>query len=122
GAYVDWTQSTQTVSAARGELNLELVIGSRDAKVNGRNVRMDVPAMTIAGNTMVPLRFVSESLGGSVDWDSQTRTVSIESSDQTTTEPVDRENRAAHRTWKPRVDSITHNLDDNMLGAGQMFR
>src|ERR1044071_2293810 len=44
GAYVDWTQSTQTVSASRGDLNLELVIGSRDAKVNGRNVRMEVPA------------------------------------------------------------------------------
>lgn len=122
GAYVDWDPATQTVLATRGDLVLELNIGSRNARVNGRNVRMDVPAMTISGNTMVPLRFVSESLGVTVAWDNRTRTVSIESSDQTASVPVDRENTAAHRSWRPRVESVTHNMTDNMLASGQRFR
>src|SRR5689334_16703046 len=61
GAYVDWMSATQTVIATKGDMTIELPIGSRMAKVNGRTVGLDVPAMTIAGNTMVPLRFVSES-------------------------------------------------------------
>src|SRR5438045_1308168 len=60
GANVDWLPSSQTVVATKGSMELNLPIGSRTATVNGREVRLDVPAMTIAGSTMVPLRFVSE--------------------------------------------------------------
>src|ERR1051325_10450706 len=80
GAYVDWISSTQTVIATKGDTNIELPIGSRSAKVNGQYVRLDVPAMTIAGNTMVPLRFVSESLGAVVAWDNRRQIVNIETS------------------------------------------
>lgn len=77
GAYVDWVPSTQTVIAQRGDIDLELRIGERMAQVNGRTVMLEVPAMTIAGSTMVPLRFMSEALGADVRWDNATRTVMI---------------------------------------------
>jgi len=78
GANVDWLASSQTVVATKGSMELNLPIRSRTATVNGREVRLDVPAMTIAGSTMVPLRFVSEALGADVRWASATQTVSIE--------------------------------------------
>src|SRR5438128_1449904 len=78
GAYVDWMSATQTVVATKGDNTIELPIGSRTAKVNGRIVSLDVPAMTIAGNTMVPLRFVSESIGAVVAWDNRRQIVNIE--------------------------------------------
>ena len=64
--HVDWVPATQTVIASRGNLDLQLRIGSRTALVNGREVTLDVPATTMGGSTMVPLRFVGETLGADV--------------------------------------------------------
>jgi hypothetical protein len=77
GARVGWDQPTQTVTADRGHMALTLPIGSHTAQVNGREVRLDVPAMVVDGSTMVPLRFVSEALGADVGWSDATETVSI---------------------------------------------
>lgn len=78
GATVDWMPATQTVVAAKGDMEINLPIGSRHATVNGKDVMLDVPATTIAGSTMVPLRFVSEALGADVRWASATQTVLID--------------------------------------------
>jgi len=77
GANVDWSSATQTVTATKGNMDLELPIGSRTAKISGRTVNLDVPAMTMGGYTMVPLRFVSEALGADVTWSNRTQTVMI---------------------------------------------
>src|SRR2546421_8817753 len=69
GVDVDWISATQTVVATKDDMTLELPIGSHTARVNRRTVVMDTPAMTIGGNTMVPLRFCSEALGAIVAWD-----------------------------------------------------
>ncbi len=77
GAVVQWEPSTNTVTAERDGTTVQLVIGLREASVDGRPIQLDVPPMVVAGRTLVPLRFVSESLGASVDWDAGTRTVFI---------------------------------------------
>ena len=77
GAYVEWDPDTQTVIGKRGNTTVELVIGRSYATVNGTRVNLDVPGRTVQGRTMVPLRFISESLGGVVDWDPDTLTVTI---------------------------------------------
>ena len=46
-------------------------------EVNGKTVSGDVPAINFNGRTMVPVRFVSEALGASVEWDANTWTASI---------------------------------------------
>lgn len=77
GATVEWENATRTVLAVRGTTVVELVIGRRSAQVNNRTVPLDVPAMIIGGRTLVPLRFISESLGATVQWQEDTRTVLI---------------------------------------------
>jgi hypothetical protein len=77
GAFVHWTDATQTVDATKGDISVRLQIGNRVAQVNGDNVNLDVPPQLIGGSTMVPLRFVSESLGASVDWRDRDQTVYI---------------------------------------------
>jgi hypothetical protein len=77
GATVVWIQSTRTVRAQRGTTSVELQIGSRNAVVNGRTVILDVPAQIVGGRTLVPLRFISESLGAGVEYDPASRTVQI---------------------------------------------
>lgn len=74
---VDWEESTSTITAKKEDTKVELNIGSDIAKVNGEQIKLDVPAKLTSGRTMVPARFISESLGNSVNWEQETRTVIV---------------------------------------------
>lgn len=98
GAYVDWNAATRTVTAERSGTNVTLRIGDRQATVDGRILELDSPAQISRGRTMVPLRFLSESLGASVEWIAQTRTVEISTSrviNPTRTDPIPTRNEVA---------------------------
>ncbi|ACA59236.1 copper amine oxidase domain protein [Candidatus Desulforudis audaxviator MP104C] len=82
GAFVQWDDATQTVTATRADTQVRLTLGSMIAYKNGQPVLLDVPAKTVRGRTMVPLRFVSESFGAWVGWDSTNQTVVISSTGQ----------------------------------------
>lgn len=77
GAEVTWTQSLQRIDARKGDTTVVLQIGQRQASVDGRTVNLDVPAMVVAGSTMVPLRFLGEAMGAEVFWNNATSTVDI---------------------------------------------
>ena len=79
GADIAWDEATETVTGTRSGTTVTLTIGSTAAYVNGEEVTLDVPAMLIGDRTMVPIRFVSESLGAKVDWEAASRTVLISS-------------------------------------------
>lgn len=79
GATVQWDPANNLVSAQRGDTQVQLIVGSRQAVVNGRAVLLDVPAMIARGRTLVPLRFVSEAMGARVDWDAAASVVYISS-------------------------------------------
>ena len=79
-ASVDWDDSTQTVTATTTSDQLKLTIGSSTAYKNGSPLTLAVPARIVGdGYTMVPLRFISEALGASVEWDAATQTATINS-------------------------------------------
>ncbi|WP_088104344.1 stalk domain-containing protein [Halalkalibacter urbisdiaboli] len=75
GATVKWEHTNKTVTATKGSTTVFLKIGSTTTKVNGSTVTIDVPAKITNGRTLVPLRFVSESLGATVTWDGQVATI-----------------------------------------------
>ncbi len=77
GAYVQWIAASQTVEAQRGNTTVELAIGKTTAQINQKPVTMDVAPEVISGTTLVPLRFISEALGASVNWVSAQSTVAI---------------------------------------------
>ena len=79
GATVQWDDTTKTVTGTKGETKVSLQIGNTSAKVNQTEVTLDVPAKIISDRTMVPVRFISESLGCEVNWDDLTKTVIIKS-------------------------------------------
>lgn len=78
GATVQWRAARREVIATRGDQKVTLPIGSRTATIDGREVQLDVPAMIVDGATMVPIRFVSESLGAEVHWLSAQQLVDID--------------------------------------------
>ena len=79
GAEVGYDGETKTVTAQKDDTKIELVIGSDSALVNGEENKLLVPAEIKNSRTMVPLRFVSEALGANVDWDGETKTITITS-------------------------------------------
>lgn len=79
GAEIHWDGNTQTVTATKGSVKIVLKIGEAHAYVNDEMVSLDAPAKIVSGRTLVPLRFVSESLDFAVDWDDETWTITITS-------------------------------------------
>ena len=77
GATVEWDASTQTVTATKDGTTVKLQIGSKIAYKNGSPVPLDIPGKIHNGRTLVPLRFVSEAMGASVEWKADTQTVVI---------------------------------------------
>lgn len=84
GASVVWDGATQTVNASKSDTQIQLKIGSTTAYCNGQPVTLSVPGKVIEGSTLVPLRFVSEALGATVNWQGATETISIVSASPTT--------------------------------------
>lgn len=68
GAEINWDQETKTVTATKGEQVIELTMGKATAAVNGKKVKLDVPPKIIDGRTLVPMRFVGETLGAKVNY------------------------------------------------------
>ena len=77
GATVDYDATTKSISAHKGNIDIELVTDSVLAKVNGTTSTLPIAVTNKNGSTMIPLRFVSESLGAQVNWDNNTKTVTI---------------------------------------------
>lgn len=48
--------------------------------VNNKRIEPEVPAQIINNRTMVPLRFIAEALGNSVEWNAEKRVALIDSS------------------------------------------
>lgn len=68
GAEVLWDDAQKKVTVKKGERVIDLFIGNKTAYVDGSPVELEVPAKIIANRTVLPLRFVSESLDTTVEW------------------------------------------------------
>ena len=79
GARVGWEDTTRTIIGSKGDKTIVLQPDNTLASVSGKEVTLDVPPQIISSRTMVPVRFISESLGAQVDWIGDTRTVTITS-------------------------------------------
>lgn len=69
--------SNGQINATGNGREISLHIGSTQATVDGNPQTIDVAPFIIGASTYVPLRFVSQALGASVDWDNTNRIVAI---------------------------------------------
>lgn len=78
---VDWIADTKTVAISQDNVNLYMTVGSNTVTAAMGNesvsVEIDTPPVIINGRTMVPVAFISETLGFKADWDGETKTVNI---------------------------------------------
>lgn len=79
GARVTFNSLNGSILAERGTTTVVMALGSNQAKVNQQVVVLDAPATAYYGRTMVPLRFVSEAMGATVDYQPYRSLVAIDS-------------------------------------------
>jgi len=77
GAEVAWDGETKTVTITKGEDVISYTVGEMKADKNGEEITFDTYGMIKEDRTFVPVRYISELLGCSVDWDGATKTVKI---------------------------------------------
>jgi len=77
GAQVGWNAETQTITVLKGSKVIEMTIGNNTALVDGKQTTLDVPPSIVDGRTVVPLRFVGESLDTKVSYDDNTEIIKV---------------------------------------------
>src|SRR5690606_10417808 len=77
GAKVDYESKTGKVMAYKPGIEIVLMIGSDKALVNSKEQWIPMAASIVSGSTMVPLRFLSESLGATVSYAKEAHTINI---------------------------------------------
>ena len=108
GVEPHWNSQTQTVTAQTGTTEIILPIGSRFPTVNGLPVELDVPGTIVEGRTLVPARFIAESLGAEVNWIQETRTVVITSKPEMVLDEKEETSYTIGLTWTTATGTGTY--------------
>lgn len=88
GALVEWDGATQSITIVQDATEIKLKIGDKKVWVNGNIKELAVAPRSIEGTTMIPIRFISENLDCSVDWNSENKIITISSSGRVERLPV----------------------------------
>ena len=82
GAKIEWYPEERKVEYILDENVIELWIGENIAKVNGEDVMLDedpsIRPFIKNSRTVVPIRFISEALGFEVNWNEETKEITIQ--------------------------------------------
>lgn len=126
GADVTWNEANQAVTVTYDDTEILLTIGASAASVNGASKNLDLPALIIDhdgdyyGSTMIPVRFVAETLGFGVAWEDATRTVKVTkeaTSDNNKTNPGQEPNRGDRDDTDTDTDTDTDVTVDTDMGV-----
>jgi len=72
-----WDPVTKAVTVFKGDRIAQVTIGSKTMLVNGVTINMDVAPEITDGRTMLPIRWLGQALGSTIDWDAEARTVTV---------------------------------------------
>ncbi|MFZ5968117.1 MAG: copper amine oxidase N-terminal domain-containing protein [Bacillota bacterium] len=91
GAEVAWNAEEQKVTVTKDDIEIVFLLEEGKVLVNGEEKTIDVPAQIMSSRTIVPLRFIAETLGLKVDYDEETETIEVDEEDGTTDEEATEE-------------------------------
>ena len=78
GGTVKWFNQAKTVRAFDSEHEIEIKIGSKDAKVNNQPLTMETVPYLDHGRTIIPLSFLRDSMNLNVNFDPETGHLTID--------------------------------------------
>ncbi|MCK9861366.1 copper amine oxidase N-terminal domain-containing protein [Paenibacillus sp. ATY16] len=68
-AKVIWNEKSKTVTITQESTAIVLTIDSKHVLLNGVDMEIDVPAQLLNNTTYVPIRYVTQVLGGTIKWE-----------------------------------------------------
>ncbi len=82
GGKIESDMAEKLITATLGDTSVLMWIGNPKAKVNGKETMIDpnnpkVVPVILDGRTMVPFRFLAETLGCQAKWDAQTKEITL---------------------------------------------
>lgn len=96
-----------TINAQGRGHTVSLHIGSTAATVDGQNQTLDVAPFVIGASTYVPLRFVSQALGATVNYDGTNRVVALSNGGQQGPPPQQAMQPPPQRPQRPEGSPLT---------------
>jgi len=122
GFQVEWDDLTREVTLTNNSYTVVLTIDSDVFYTNATSNTLDVPAQIINGSTMLPVRAVLESVGCHVDWDNNTNTIVIASSQQSNPAQISAPpQNTSIRTYARLSFNMESSWDNDLSGDGRMF-
>jgi len=79
GGEIGWHSGHQQVTIRYNGNVLVMTVGSREARLNGALIMMQVAPITVDGSTLIPLRFPAEAFGFDVSWSGTNQTATVNS-------------------------------------------
>lgn len=77
GSTIEWDENSQTVTAIKDDKIIVATVDNSTIWINGKPIEIDISPIMINDRVLVPVRFISESLGATVEWNDLTKTVII---------------------------------------------
>ena len=108
GAEVEWDDANKTALATKDDITVSLKIDDNIAHINNEPVELDVPARIKNSRTLVPIRFIAESLNANVTWDDTSRAVIIDTSSDI---PIEE---------KTQIENLVKNFGENLKKVSLM--
>jgi len=121
GASVDWDNSKNTAIIKKDGTTILMQVGSNTPIVNGKPTTMDAPAEICNSRVMVPLRFVSETMGCNVQWDSANQIANIYSNGVVPIQPVQTTPPEINNGGLPNEDQIQTSLTQEDIARLQAY-
>ncbi|OXM82535.1 N-acetylmuramoyl-L-alanine amidase family protein [Paenibacillus rigui] len=118
GSKVEWNQAAHKVTITKADTRIEMTIDQPSASVNGVKNTLDAAPVLIDGNTLLPVRFIAETMGIEVNWNDVSRAVYLtektkepalpvtESPSQPSASPTDKPATDANGKPLPKITSI----------------
>jgi hypothetical protein len=91
GFTVEWHEENRSITVVKDGKTIQLTLNQPAANVNGKPVALDIPPLLHRDLTVVPVRFISEAFGATVQWDNEHRRVIINDRITIVMEPNDEE-------------------------------
>lgn len=89
GAEIKWDNDKKEMTVIYKSYNIVIKTDSMSAMVNGEETSLVSPAKIINGKTMIPARFIAQSIGMTVEWSKDTRIVNIRETPQTNADVIE---------------------------------
>lgn len=111
GAEVTWISSRKQVIIRSSSARVVLNIDSTTAYVDDDEIKLDVAPFIKEGRTMVPVRFISESLNYNVKWENNSVYITSKKAQNTTNTPKINKINIAEKSNSTDVSIIISNME-----------